>query len=60
MIGDALYNDQPQPAGHASFVSQSAAVNPQTLLVTGSTSTGANTQTGTGQVTVVNTGAAVL
>jgi len=57
VIGGALYNDQPQPAGHASFVNESAAVNPQTLLVTGSTSTGASTQTGTGTVTVVNTGA---
>jgi uncharacterized membrane protein len=57
VIGGALYNDQPQPVGHASFVGQSAVVNPQTLLVTGSTSTGANTQTGTGQVTAVHTGA---
>ncbi len=56
VVAGALYNDQPQPAGHASFVNQSAVVNPQTLLVTGSTSIGANTQTGTGQVTVVNTG----
>ncbi|HQU42211.1 MAG TPA: transglutaminase domain-containing protein, partial [Pirellulales bacterium] len=57
VIGGALYNDLPQPAGHASFVFQSAVVNPQTLLVTGSTSTGASTQTGTGTVTMVNTGA---
>ncbi|HWB10387.1 MAG TPA: DUF4214 domain-containing protein [Pirellulales bacterium] len=54
-IAKALFDDLPQPDGHAANIGQTVVVNDQIAYVTSSSSTGGNTQTGTGQLLVVDT-----
>jgi uncharacterized repeat protein (TIGR01451 family) len=54
-ISGALFHDLPQPNGHAASIGQAVAINGQIAYVASSTSTGGDTQTGVGQILVVNT-----